>query len=340
MEIFDFESAFDEAAAPPPKTSPAPKAAPAPAPKPAPAPRPAPKPGPSSTSSSTSSTATGATSGSGGSKSSFNFDQFTSLLKKGTELAKFGTQVAGQFSGGRGGGSAAAAVAPATEPAAEPAPPVAPAAPAGIDAQPMPAPPADVYPSPAGAPATSPVPGQSAPGVDQIAQLLQALQQQQAPQAAPSAPAPQPDGMALLRVILTNPQFQQALMRPAQHPGAPTPRSIALPVQAGGHPARTRQMQIPMGAVLNAIATLAGHSMAELNTTTEEDEPEVPAYLVGEDGEFLADPTSADDRAALVTRWFLASDAAQRGRRGARAMNVGQQPDPSDVFAREAGFPM
>ena len=330
MKFFDFESAFDEAA----PTSPAPKPAPktstsssSTTAKSTPASTPAPAAKPASTS---------------GSKSSFNFNQFTSLLRKGGELAKVGTQVAGQFSGGSGSAPTAAA---AVAPAPEPTPTVAPAA---VDAQPSPAPPADV-PLAASPPAAGPVPGQSAPGVDQIALLLQALQQQQAqagpaaaafPGVAPPPAAPPPDGMALLRVILGNPQFQQALWRPAQQPGAPTPRAIGLPVQAGGHPAHTRQMQIPMGAVLNAIATLAGHSMAELNESTAEDEPEVPAYLVGEDGEFLVDPTSAEERAALVTRWFLASDAAQRGPRGAHPMNVGHQSDPSDVWAREAGFPM
>ena len=63
---------------------------------------------------------------------------------------------------------------------------------------------------------------------------------------------------------------------------------------------------------MNAISLLAGQSMTELNAETREEDPEVPSYLVSEDGEFVVDPASPDDRAALVTHLFRINDAAQR----------------------------
>ena len=185
-------------------------------------------------------------------------------------------------------------------------------------------------------------------GMDTIASLLQALQQRQIPAlpgttpppAAAPPPAPQTDALGLLRTILTNPQLQQALQPAAA--GAPAP-AVQLPVPAQQAPAQQRAVQLPLGAVLNAIAALSRQGMTELYEQTAEDEAEVPAYLVGEDGGLLVDPASADDRAALVAHLFRLNAAA---RRSGPSTGAGQgRParrrdwDDSDAWARAAGFP-
>jgi hypothetical protein len=103
-----------------------------------------------------------------------------------------------------------------------------------------------------------------------------------------------------------------------------------------------RSVQIPLGAVMNAISALAGQSRAELNASTREDEPEVPPYLVDEEGDFIVDPASPDDRAALVTHLFRVSDEAQRAARywqpDAPPSEADGELDESDAWARDAGF--
>jgi len=155
--------------------------------------------------------------------------------------------------------------------------------------------------------------------------LMQALQQRQIPplpapqpppyawpppQVAPTAAPPAADGMSLLRMILGNPQFQQTLW--GQHPAAGPSPVVPLQLPIAGLPNRRRSVPIPLGAVMNAISMLAGQSMTELNAGTREEDPEVPSYLVSEDGEFVVDPASPDDRAALVTHLFRINDAAQQ----------------------------
>ena len=78
-----------------------------------------------------------------------------------------------------------------------------------------------------------------------------------------------------------------------------------------------RSMDIPLGAVIDAIAGLTGPALMQLNARTSEADPEVPEYLVSEDGEFIVDPASSDNRASLVVHMFEVSDEAQR--RGAPA---------------------
>jgi hypothetical protein len=78
--------------------------------------------------------------------------------------------------------------------------------------------------------------------------------------------------------------------------------------------------------------------MMQLNSTTSESDPEVPEYLVGDDGGFIVDPADADDRASLVVHLFQMSDEAQRlaaQRPRARAYDG---LDDSDNFARDFGF--
>ena len=147
--------------------------------------------------------------------------------------------------------------------------------------------------------------------------------------------------MALLSLILGNPQLQQALQRTAVM-GSAGPRAVALPVPATWPPHRMRSASIPLGAVMNAIAALAGQSMTELNESTSEDDPEVPSYLVDEEGEFLVDPASPDDRAALVAHLFRVSDQAQRSGPVWTSHDglpeATDELDESETWAREAGF--
>ena len=198
------------------------------------------------------------------------------------------------------------------------------------------------------APYALPAPMAPASPFDHLTQLMQALQHRQIPQlpgavqepSTPMAPAPAADGLGLLRVILGNPQFQQALFGTHR---APLPsRQVSLPLPFPGAPHRARSAQIPLGAVMNAIATLAGQSMSELNAETTEDEPEVPPYLVGDDGDFLVDPANASDRAALVTHLFRMSEALQTaGTRGGRSDHptyFESELDESEEFALGLGM--
>jgi hypothetical protein len=193
--------------------------------------------------------------------------------------------------------------------------------------------------------------GQPTAQPDQLALLLQALQQRQIPalpgSPTPStppaqfSPAPQTDALTLLRMILTNPQLQQTLQAPP--PGMyGVPRTVELPIPATGAPRDTRSVQIPLGAVVNAIAALTGKAMTELNESSTEEEPEVPGYLVDDDGAFFVDPASADDRAALVAHLFRVSDATQRSGRFPQLrrppVEADGELDESDAWARAAGF--
>jgi hypothetical protein len=160
--------------------------------------------------------------------------------------------------------------------------------------------------------------GQTQAGFDPIGAMWQTLRQGQIPalpgqlpfgtgasQLAPPPTAAMPgarapaDATALLRMLLGLPQLQSALQSAAVL-GPAGPRTMELPIPTGA-PGGVRNLQIPLGAVMNTISALAGRSMEELNASTQESDPEVPDYLVGEDGEFLVDPASAAERAALLT---------------------------------------
>ena len=189
--------------------------------------------------------------------------------------------------------------------------------------------------------------------MDQIAALLQALQQRQIPPLTAPAPPPatvqpaaasaaaQPDALAMLRVILTNPQLQQAL-RSAAPAGAPMARTVQLPVPTPAAPQQLRPVPIPLQEVLRAVLSLAGHTTTgRVGEDVGDDDAEFPEYLVGEDGRFLIDPANADDRLALVGHLFLLNDAARRRPVSAtrrRPGSTGGGWDKSDEWARAAGF--
>jgi len=283
--------------------------------------------------------------GSGG----FSFDRFTPYLTHGFDFVRQGTQIAqqlGAFPGASGQPSGDAGQPPgngrqaATQPVGygQPGPSLQPS---GYDVGPVP--------QPYGPGAASP----PALNVDPLEILLQALRQRQIPRlpgpTGPPPPAvaavaplvPQTDGMALLRLILGNPQFQQALQQAAVM-GSAGSRAVELPVPATSPPRRMRSIPIPLGAVMNAISALAGQSMTELNESTREDDPEVPSYLVDDEGEFIVDPAISADRAALVAHLFRVSEQAERS--GGSRPTSGRPPeathelDESEAWAREAGL--
>ena len=182
--------------------------------------------------------------------------------------------------------------------------------------------------------------------------LLQALQQRQIPSLPgpymQPAAAPQHNALALLGLILANPNLQRSLQ--SARVAGTTPRTVQLPVPATTAPGQTRSVSIPMGAVINAIAALAGQSMTELNESTPEDDPEMPSYLVGDDGDYLVDPASSTDRAALVAHLFRLNDEAQRAGYGvdgedeaagdteANDREGDEESDGSEAWAEDAGF--
>ncbi len=288
---------------------------------------------------------TGPSGGGGG----FSFGRFMPYVTQGFDFVRQGTQVAQQFgafprTSGQTPGGPGQPAGPDGQPAAQPAglgQPGSPPRPSGYDV--------GAVPQPYGLDAA----GQPAPSADQLGILLQALRQRQIPPlpgqpaqpppaVTPAAPlVPQTDGMALLRLILGNPQFQQALQWAAVM-GSAGPRTVELPVPATAPPRRMRSVAIPLGAVMNAISALAGQSMTELNESTPEDDPEVPSYLVDEEGEFIVDPASPDDRAALVAHLFRVSDQAQRsgpvGPPHDGLPEAAEELDESEAWARDAGF--
>jgi hypothetical protein len=278
----------------------------------------------------------GAGSGGGGGGSGFRLpdflDRIGGFVQPGLQLLQQGGQIVSQFTGGNN--PFAGAPPPAAEPGApmqpaqptqpswapaptpEPFPPGMYPPPAGMYPTPpagmYPTPPAGMYPMPP-APPAAPLPGQVPP--------LPGMQ--------PAAPQgwgpPRLDATNLLGMILGNPQLQQALQLMGTY-GAAAPRTMGLPVPGAGG---MRMMPIPLGAVMNTIGALTGPALMELNQLTGEDDPEVPEYLVGESGEFLVDPTSSDERAALVAELFRVAAAS------------GESPetmDESELWAREAGF--
>lgn len=208
----------------------------------------------------------------------------------------------------------------------------------------------------AGQPSPAAPPWAAGPNAQQLAWLLQALQQRQipplpgvsqapalaaAPPAAPPAPAlaPAADGLALLRLILANPQFQQALA--GGGPGGMPAPAMSLPMPPRPGTAQPRRTRIPIGAVLNAVALLAGQSLNELSEQTAEDAPDVPEYLVGEDGEYIVDPSDPPSRASLVAHYFRVSDAIRRRQPASAPRPTPPSPlTDADAWARDAGFPM
>jgi hypothetical protein len=113
----------------------------------------------------------------------------------------------------------------------------------------------------------------------------------------------------MLQQLFGNPQLLQALAQGIV--GGPTaPREVVLEI--AGHEGTTEAVAIPLGAVMNAIATLATEAMVELNAQTHPAESEVPSYLLGQEGELIVDPANTEARAALVVDYFRRARQAER----------------------------
>jgi hypothetical protein len=113
---------------------------------------------------------------------------------------------------------------------------------------------------------------------------------------------------------------------------------MELPMPAYGVPGGMRTVQIPLGAVLNPIVNLASRAMEEMNASTREDDPELPEYLVGDDGQLLVDPASAEERTALVLHMVRTSQEATRSGWFGQIEGADEALDESEIWAREAGF--
>jgi hypothetical protein len=298
----------------------------------------------------------------GGSGSRSGLPDFGRFIQQGMDYAQQGAQLFSTVSGiatalrtppgpASQPGGAPPPDAPAPYPGAPPAP--APAPPVGDPAAALPPPGADAGRMAPPPPQPPPPPGMPYPGFGggygPFAQLGTFGGQLGLPMppdrpglpigpglsvAAPwGAPVPSLDATSLLALLLRNPQLQQAAQ--AIGTGGAPPRSLALPVPAPGNPTGARPLDLPLGAVMNAIALLASRSMEELNGLTSEDDPEVPEYMIGEEGEFLADPGSPEDRAALVVEWFR---AAEEGGFAGGTLESEDTLDEAEAWARDAGL--
>lgn len=137
------------------------------------------------------------------------------------------------------------------------------------------------------------------------------------------------DATALLSMLLSNPQLQQALRSaPVLGPAGPRAVELAIPTANGS----SQTTSVPLGAVMNTVMELARRAREEFNASTQEDDPEVPEYLVGEDGELIVDPANAGARAAAVMYRFRQAGELQRFGGEAREL------DESELWAIDAGF--
>jgi hypothetical protein len=156
------------------------------------------------------------------------------------------------------------------------------------------------------------------------------------PVAGTGAPGRLPlNNTAQFASLLNNPQIMQAL-RSALFRG----REGALRVEADI--SNSTPESIPLGDVMVTIARLAQESALELNALAGEGAVEIPSYLVSEDGEYIVDPESAEDRDALVLENLRRQGELGRydDLGGYVAMDgvAGNEMDESEVWAREAGF--
>jgi hypothetical protein len=175
-------------------------------------------------------------------------------------------------------------------------------------------------------PSSSPV---STPPMSSIADLMQALQTGAIPHVSGLAPMsafgfgappnepnvarPARDATALLSLMLSNAQVQDALRRAAVQ-RTPDNVQLALPASAGS--ARRDVVPLPMDAVVQAIAALAHRSRLELDESAAEeaDGDEAPReFLLSESGDLLVDPADADRRVDLVVHYFRCAAQAERG---------------------------
>jgi hypothetical protein len=184
------------------------------------------------------------------------------------------------------------------------------------------------------------IPAQLPWAFDQLGNMLGAFRQGQIPPLPTSSPGvpqsgapPRFDATGLLRLMMGNPQLQQALQSAAVL-GQAGARSVGLPVPSGEG---VRTVQIPLGAAVSTIHTLAERALDELNASSPYGEAEMPEYLLSEEGDFVVDPASPEERAALVSHLFrMSGEAARR----TVPVEMNDEADEAEVWAREAGFTM
>lgn len=105
--------------------------------------------------------------------------------------------------------------------------------------------------------------------------------------------SPPANSNALLASLLNNPQIMQQLR------AALFRRREEVPVVEVDIP-NSGSVSIPLSEVMNTIARLAQESVVELEAITDEENTEIPDFLIAEDGEFIVDPERAEDREGLV----------------------------------------
>lgn len=143
------------------------------------------------------------------------------------------------------------------------------------------------------------------------------------------ADLPAANATALMALLMSNPQFMQALQAAPFSTGMP---SVAV------NPPNSAPVPIPLSAVMNTLAQLAQASSRELSEMSTEGEAQIPEYLLADDGSLIADPASPQEQAELVLNWLRAG--AQARRLGMPEANGFGQADFNDsgAWAREAGF--
>jgi hypothetical protein len=113
---------------------------------------------------------------------------------------------------------------------------------------------------------------------------------------APAAGGGQFDATALISLLASNPQLQQAL-RAATVQGAPRAVELVVPTEGGG----PRTVSLPLSHVMETIAEMAQRSSIEL---AEADESALPEYLV--------EPANPQARSSLVLHYFRLAGEAER----------------------------
>jgi len=294
--------------------------------------------------------------------SSFDLGRIVSGIRTGLDTFQQAAQVVSAFTGPPGGSAPPPSGGDGSAPAVEPPGPAsapdggaapAPGLPAGY-------PPPQAYAAPPGAyglppgvyspygPAAPAAPfGAGAAGpYDVLGALLQALRPGHIPALpgvpqgaipAPGAPGASLDATAMLGLLIGNPQLQQALQWAAVL-GPHAPRAMQLQVPSAAMPGALRRVAVPLAPALAAISRLAAEAIGELEANVSEGDPETAEYLVGEDGELLVDPASAEERAAAAVHLLRLSREAERARSGGSGAKGRFDDDDPDAWAREAGW--
>lgn len=140
---------------------------------------------------------------------------------------------------------------------------------------------------------------------------------------------------AQLAGLLNNPQIQQLLRSSLFRR-----REGVVRIESDGP--YSESVSIPMADVVNTISRLARASAVELHALDDEDAPEIPEYLVGEDGDYIIDPECPEAREALVLEYLRDQSEADRYAELSgwddMAGGGGYDTDAPEEWAREAGF--